>query len=57
MLYVPALVYRIEAQYGIRAQGEKFSKIINAQYEISAQVINKGKKTSKVKKTTQVDFF
>jgi len=28
----------------------KFSKIINAKYGISVKVINKGKKTNKVKK-------
>ena len=33
-----------------------FQKLINAQYEISAQDVNKGNKTNKVKKTAQVDF-
>ena len=33
-----------------------FQKLIKAQFEISAQDVNKGKNTNKVKKTAQVDF-
>ena len=33
-----------------------FQKLINSQYEIRAQEVNKGNKTNKGKKTAQVDF-
>ena len=35
---------------------ENSQKLINAQYEISAQDINKGNNANKVKKTAQDDF-
>ena len=39
-----------------RTGQEFFQKLVNAQYEISAQDVNKVNMINKVKKTAQVDF-